>query len=292
MKKFTTLLLSGALICAQAFAVSAEGNLISAGGENNYSIFVNEEKLDIGDKTVYTKGDQIMVPVRFVGEKLGFAIEWKAEGQGIFLDNGTVNTSVYIGADSYYKASSAAIGMSAPTALGAAPELKDGTTFVPANMFKILFGNDDAVIVKDNTITFQVETESQVQIPNPVKEHKTVEDAIVASGFNAAVPTKLPEGYEMSAVTTISDRMLQIFYESGNGVISYRTAVGDEDISGDYSVYESVKDVTIGGFTVTVKGEGETVHSAAWTNSGEMFALHAEKGLSMNDIRVIIENIK
>ena len=26
MKKFTTLLLSGALICAQAFAVSAEGN--------------------------------------------------------------------------------------------------------------------------------------------------------------------------------------------------------------------------------------------------------------------------
>ena len=81
MKKFTTLLLSGALICAQAFAVSAEGNLISAGGENNYSIVVNEEKLDIGDKTVYTKGDQIMVPFVSLVRSLVFRLNGRRKAR-------------------------------------------------------------------------------------------------------------------------------------------------------------------------------------------------------------------
>ena len=70
--------------------------------------------------------------------------------QAVRLDDETVNTMVHIGDDSYYMASSTAIGMSAPTPLGAAPVIKGEFTYVPADMFNILCGKT-AYTVKDNT---------------------------------------------------------------------------------------------------------------------------------------------
>ncbi len=50
------------------------------------------------------------------------------------------------GTDSYYMASSTAIGMSAPTALGAAPVLKNDVTYVPAELFNILLGQGSVTV--------------------------------------------------------------------------------------------------------------------------------------------------
>lgn len=50
------------------------------------------------------------------------------------------------GTDSYYMVSSTAIGMSAPTALGVAPVLKNDVTYVPAELFNILLGQGSVTV--------------------------------------------------------------------------------------------------------------------------------------------------
>lgn len=58
----------------------------------------------------YTENGVEMVPLRKTAEALGFKVVWNGENQSIDLDNGEVNTKVYIGEGSYYMASSVAIG--------------------------------------------------------------------------------------------------------------------------------------------------------------------------------------
>ena len=200
MKKSAFTIILAAAVTATSFAaVSAaepeqEIMLIASAP---YTLNVNGKTAGVKYE-VYKENDKIMVPLRFVAENLGFKVEWNEENQAVRLDDGTVNTMVRIGGDSYYMASSTAIGMSAPTPLGAAPVIKGEFTYVPADMFNILCGKT-AYTVKDNTVEFDLSAEDSTQIPNPFIEYKTVDDAKKALSFNAKIPAKLPD------VTTNSD---------------------------------------------------------------------------------------
>lgn len=79
-----------------------------------------------------------MVPLRSVAEGLGFTVVWNGKEQSIFLDNGIVKTTLYIGQDSYFKASSQAIGLTQNHRLGRAPVLIENKTYVPASLFDFL----------------------------------------------------------------------------------------------------------------------------------------------------------
>lgn len=83
-----------------------------------------------------------MVPIRVVGEKLGFTVTWDGKNDSVVLDNGTVKTSVKIGQDMYYKAAAkeGMVGMSAPTSLGAAAYTEKGISWAPAELFNLLLG--------------------------------------------------------------------------------------------------------------------------------------------------------
>ena len=257
--------------CAAVYAEAAE-LLTAAAPAEKYSVTVNGEKQDFGGKTAYASGKNIMLPLRAVAEKLGFKVEWNEAEQGIHLDDGEVNTTIYIGKDTYFMASSTAIGMSAPTPLGAAPVLDGDTTFAPAEMFGILLGAD-AVSVKDGTV--DIKKEEKTQIPNPIVEYKTVEEAKNAVPFEPAVPTKMPADCKLSFISAISGEVFQLTYSGENREITYRTALGDEDISGDYNVYENVKKVTAGDVTVELR-LGEKSSCAVWTKGENTFSLFVD----------------
>ena len=74
-----------------------------------------------------------MLPLRAVAEDIGFKVTWNGVDRSILLDNGTVKTTLYIGEDRYFKASSQAIGLTQNFHLGAAPTFieKSETTFSP-----------------------------------------------------------------------------------------------------------------------------------------------------------------
>ena len=289
MKKIICAILACGTIASMGInTVFAENTpVLALSAAAGYSVIIGGEKLDLGESNTYMSGKQIMLPARKVAEKLGFKVEWDGEKKGTTFDDGTVNTKVYVGDDSYYMASSKAIGMSAPTALGAAPELKNSTLFVPAEMFDILYC-DRVVSVKDNTLT--ITPEAKTQIPNPFTEHKTVEDAKKAVSFSAPLPSVIPEGYKLDYISTMDKDFLQLVYKKGDNEITYRTARGSEDISGDYNTYKDIRKVKIGNSDVTVRKSGNTL-SAFWSDGELSFSLYSD-GLSEKEFSGIIDSIK
>ena len=289
MKKVISVILTCGLLTtgAAAFAEGGEMLLTAAPEQKEYSIVINNEKLDLGESKVFESEKNIMLPLRKVAEKLGFKVEWNDERKGVTLDDGTVNATVYIGEDTYYMASSIAIGMSAPTPLGTAPILKNSTTYVPAELFNVL-NCGEAYTVKDNVITFQ--KAEDVQIPNPLKEYKSVAEAKSAVGFEAKVPTKLPQGYELAYIGTISDETFELTYENGENEITYRTAKGKDDISGDYNVYKETKNIKAGNLDVLFRANAETA-SAVWQDGDFTFSVYADKAITEKEMTDIILSI-
>lgn len=294
MKKFIcTVLACGILISAAAVYADEPMVIAPAPTSSSYSVVIENNTLDLGGETVYELNKHMMVPLRTVAEKLGFKVKWDGECQGISLDNGEVNTIVYIGQDNYYMASSTAIGMSAPTALGVAPVLKNGTTYVPADMFNILYC-EDVVSVKDNVITIKTDNDNNeeeiVGMPNPFVEYKTVDEAQKVLPFSAVVPSNV-KGYELENVSVMSNEMLQLIYKNGDKELKYRMEKGSDDISGDYNEYKDIKTVKVGDVEVKVRKSEETM-STIWTNGDLTFSLYSNGNLTEKDITDIISSIK
>lgn len=294
MKKFICTILACGILTSAAAVYADEPMVIApAPTSSSYSVVIENNTLDLGGETVYEWNKHMMVPLRTVAEKLGFKVKWDGECQGISLDNGEVNTIVYIGQDNYYMASSTAIGMSAPTALGVAPVLKNGTTYVPADMFNILYC-EDVVSVKDNVITIKTDNDNNeeeiVGMPNPFVEYKTVDEAQKVLPFSAVVPSNV-KGYELKNVSVMSNEMLQLIYKNGDKEITYRVEKGSDDISGDYNEYKDIKTVKVGDVEVKVRKSEETM-STIWTNGDLTFSLYSNGNLNEKDITDIISSIK
>ena len=287
MKKIINIIVALGITLSSSGAYAQRPLLTSAPEQAAYRIVIDGTDLPAGG--VYTEGKNIMLPLRSVAEKLGFKVEWDGETQSVSLDNGEVNTKIRIGEDSYYMASSKAIGMSAPTALGAAPVNKNGTTFVPAEMFNIL-NCGEAFTVENNVITFKNE-DNGTQIPNPLKDYESIAEAEKAVGFKTLTSSALPDGYKLSYIGTISDEVFQLFYSNDKNEIIYRMAKGSDDISGDYNVYKTTKTLKINNLDVTFRENGETT-SALWKNGEYTFSLSSNTALGGKAVTDFIKNLK
>lgn len=303
MKKIIcSVLVSGVILSSAVSAMCAESvPTLTAAQDSGYSVVMNGKTLPLPSDTVFEQNSHVMIPVRMVAEALGFKVEWDAQNRGVRLDNGEVNTTISIGDDLYYMASSTAIGMSAPTSLGAAPVLKNGVTYAPVEIFNVLYCAD-AVSVKDRVITVNkdaVDTnkDNSTQIPNPFTEYKSIDEAKKALSFEPKLPTVVPTEYKIAYIATMGSDFLDVRYTNGGKEIMYRTSVGSDDISGDYNVYKNVSEVKVGDLTVTMRSdvqssESEKLCGAVWQDGGMTYALSSDAGLSEKDIKDIISNIK
>lgn len=105
--------------------------------------------------TVCFDGKNKLVPMETLAELLSFEVTAVKEENAYQLDNGTAKTTIYMDVDSYFKASSKAIGMTCPVQLGSAPVTVGETVYVPAALFDLLCG--EGTITLDD-VTMLVKT--------------------------------------------------------------------------------------------------------------------------------------
>lgn len=117
-------------------------------GLDAFHLVINKQTITMTNQKVLDRNGHLMVPLSSVAKSLGFKITWNAKDQSILLDDGTVKTTVYIGEDQYFKASSQALGLTASFSLGAPAEIIEGRTYVPASLFNLLYSDNDAVTLK------------------------------------------------------------------------------------------------------------------------------------------------
>ena len=123
------------LICfVMCFAlIASTANVFAA----KFSFSVSED-LNIDMSETYTNDEHTMIPLRKTVENLGYKVIWNGEEMSVLIANDNVNIKIYIGKDSYYIESPKGVGMSNPVMVGAAPELKNDKTYVPAVMLNML----------------------------------------------------------------------------------------------------------------------------------------------------------
>lgn len=131
-----------------------------------------------------------------------------------------------------------------------------------------------------------------VQMPNPLVYHHTIDEASKVVGFAFKIPTKLPVGYAQSSIVTINKEIAQVIYENGENVITYRTAKGISDISGDYSTDFATRTIAVGTLSVTVKSEDGRTRVAYWEKGDLSCSVVFSNDVSDDQLSVIIESIQ
>lgn len=258
-------------------------------------ITVDGEKLDLSKLNVsqymYTENENTLVPLRVIAEKMGYTVLWDDKEKEVKVGNDEWEVVFNIGVDSYYGVTKIkdAVGMTGPQSYGVLPKLADNTTYVPAKMFELM-GYEFSSVGQFASFTKAGTKEDNVQLPNPIKEYNTLDEAKKAVVFKALVPGAMPEGYTLSWVSTINDELFQISYKNGDNEILYRTAEGTEDISGDCNVYDVCETENINSNEVTLKGDGKTVYTAVWSEDESAYSLNSQKGLSKDTFIEIIKN--
>lgn len=142
MKKILTGMLALAAVfslCATSFASKAD---------TAYTVSVSGRALDLSGLPVapYAQGDTVMVPLRKVGEALGYKIGWDAETGAITVDDEHIQkATLYEGTSAVtFEGRLSVINMSREMENSVKTVIYGGCTYVPLEFFQEFF-NDTAV---------------------------------------------------------------------------------------------------------------------------------------------------
>lgn len=134
------------------FSVTADNKNLEIPATRIMQTKINDTPINLIEFDTIIDGENTLIPLRLIGETLGFEVVWNGDDKSIFLDDGMVKSTIKIGNDLYYKASSKAIGLTKPMPLGSAPVIVEGKTYVPISFFNLLYNNENALVIKDNVL--------------------------------------------------------------------------------------------------------------------------------------------
>lgn len=136
-----------------------------------------------------------------------------------------------------------------------------------------------------------------MQIANPFIDCESFEAAAEIAGFAITAPEGV-EGYPNRMIQAVEADMIQVFYTTGDMAVSdtesvlLRKAVGSEDVSGDYNEYGEVSEQDVDGLTVTLKGDGERVYLAIWTDGDYSYSVSVSDGAGLDAILELVNGLK
>jgi hypothetical protein len=115
------------------------------------------------------------------------------------------------------------------------------------------------------------------QNPSAVHDQQTfasAEELSAAVGFEVPEIVSLPfDKAESIEYSRIGAGLAQVVYSYGDSELTFRKAPGEDDISGDYNVYEKEETVDVDGAAVTLKGDGKGCCLAVWTDGEYSYSL-------------------
>ena len=154
-------------------------------------------------------------------------------------------------------------------------------------------GNQETKNEQEETVvSSQQETQGEnMNIPNPWGDYVTLDEAAAAAG----VSFTLPDEYRSDAniYRAMPGKMLEILVPDGDGVIRIRvTPVTDEDITGDYNVYELDPVEQINDVNVVVKSHNQgEANVAVWSDDTYTYAVLNADGMNRDDAFDMIGSI-
>lgn len=121
-----------------------------------------------------------------------------------------------------------------------------------------------------------------------IEEAVSAEELSGMLGFPITDIRDIPFTVTQTTYTSYWNRFGEITYDGDNQSICFRKQQGEEDISGDYNVYESEEEIEIGGCPVTLKGDGNRYYLAVWSDGIYSYSISAYEGISGDEMEKMI----
>lgn len=133
-------------------------------------------------------------------------------------------------------------------------------------------------------------TSQNVMIGNPWSDWGSVEEAEQAVGFAFGLPLCLAETYEATVFRTMNKELLEIVYRDGDFEVCVRKQAGEgQDISGDYTQYESSTETQSDGATVCeYRNSGDAAVKVLISAKGYSWSIVASNGASEAFVSTIL----
>lgn len=133
---------------------------------------------------------------------------------------------------------------------------------------------------------------TKTQMPNPVTDCATLEEAAALAGVTFTVPETVQNGLAQQAFRAVKGDFVEVLY--GEDDIRIRKAAGEGDISGDYTQYAEEQAVTVGDVQVTLKGQDGKVKLAIWSQNGSAFSVGVSAdstGITADEMTAIVAGV-
>ena len=131
----------------------------------------------------------------------------------------------------------------------------------------------------------------KTEVSNPFVEVSNIKEVESLVGFTITVPDKVLD-YKDKRISVIENEMIDITYTKKKSKLTIRKGIGTVDISGDYNNYSDIKENTIGGVTVTTRGNDNLIFNATWNNDNYTYAIVSNTGIDSGDIVNLVKEIK
>lgn len=178
---------------------------------------------------------------------------------------------------------------------GAVINFKSARRWAAAAAACLVLAIAGAAVIRTKNESSGAPGDTDVMVGSPMQEVSGIDEAEALTGFGM----ELPQGespYDNIVVTVIDGELIDASYQTADGSdegYSLRKAKGSGDISGDYNEYESCTVVSVGEYTVTLRGDGESVSSAVWESGGYSYALNAQNHpLTAEEAERIISSVR
>lgn len=106
-------------------------------------------------------------------------------------------------------------------------------------------------------------------------------------GYDFKIPSYMPKEYKIESASLLFGELIQIVYKGENDTVFYRTERAEEDISGDYNIYEITENAGEG---ITLKGN-EGKYYLGTIIGKESCSVSSSEGMSRETILKIMESI-
>ncbi len=119
----------------------------------------------------------------------------------------------------------------------------------------------------------------------------SVEELSDAVSFSVEEVEGLPFYSKEQAYVAYWSELAQITYIGERQTAVFRKSVGSEDNSGDFNYYPTIKEMSVGTITATLKGNSDIFTLAVWSNDNFSYSLQISDGLSAMEWESLITKI-
>ena len=130
------------------------------------------------------------------------------------------------------------------------------------------------------------------EVVNPYLDCRTLEEAQELAGLTWDVPEEIGGSTER-LFRAVEDEMLEVTYKTEDAETArIRKAPGSDDISGVNEDFTTTETVEVGDSQVTMKGDGELLTVAVWSDDENAYSVALENGMSRDDLSSLVLSLQ